>query len=182
MPSTSPIRLVRRMQWVSVTMAGLPNTSPIMRLALFLPTPGSFSNLSKSSGTCPSYSTSIFIHLCMSLALLFPSPQGFTISSISSGDASANAWGDGYLAKRSFTTIFTLASVHWAASLTLTRSFHASSYWRVQSASGYSSASRSSICLALCFLVIYITSLYGDLVYKIINVFPDFFFSIPVQG
>ena len=51
MVSTRPIRLVRRMQWVSVTMAGLPNTSPMIRFALFLPTPGNFRSASKSSGT-----------------------------------------------------------------------------------------------------------------------------------
>ena len=52
-PSTRPIRFVRRIQWVSVTIAGFPNTSPIIRFALFLPTPGSFKRASKSSGTFP---------------------------------------------------------------------------------------------------------------------------------
>ena len=50
-PSTRPILFVRRMQWVSVTIAGFPKTSPMMRFALFLPTPGSFKSASKSSGT-----------------------------------------------------------------------------------------------------------------------------------
>ena len=40
-----------RMQWVSVTMAGLPNTSPMMRFALLRPTPGKASNSSKVLGT-----------------------------------------------------------------------------------------------------------------------------------
>ena len=53
MLSTNPIRFTRRIQWVSVTMAGFPNTSPMIRLALFLPTPGSFKRALKSSGTFP---------------------------------------------------------------------------------------------------------------------------------
>ena len=63
-PSTSPIRLVSRIQWVSVTIAGLPKTSPIMRLALFLPTPGSSSSLSKSS------SEVISLFSCIALSIL----------------------------------------------------------------------------------------------------------------
>ena len=80
----------RRMQCVSVTIAGFPNTSPIMRLALFLPTPGSFNRALKSSGTCPPYSSrSIFIQALMSRALLCnPRPHGFTIASMSSTGAS----------------------------------------------------------------------------------------------
>ena len=54
--STSPILFTKRMQWVSVTIAGFPNTSPIIRFALFLPTPGSFRRALKSSGTLPPYS------------------------------------------------------------------------------------------------------------------------------
>ena len=46
-PSTSPIRLQSRMQCVSVTIAGLPKTSPMIRLALLRPTPGSFKSASK---------------------------------------------------------------------------------------------------------------------------------------
>ena len=41
--------------------------------------------------------------------------------------AAASASSVGYLANRSFVTIFTRASVHWAESRTLTRSCHASS-------------------------------------------------------
>ena len=67
------------------------------------------------------------MHALMSLALLFPSPQGFTIASISSGVAAASAAMSGYLAYRSCTTTLTLASVHCAASRTLTNSFQASS-------------------------------------------------------
>ena len=52
-PSTRPIRLTRRIQWVSVTMAGFPKTSPMIRLALLRPTPGSFKRRSKSSGLFP---------------------------------------------------------------------------------------------------------------------------------
>ena len=123
-----PIRFTRRMQWVSVTIAGLPNTSPMIRLALFLPTPGRDSSASKSSGTRPSYrSTSIFMQALMSRALLRPSPQGFTISSISSTGAAASAWTVGNFSYSLGTTWFTLASVHWAARRTLTSSFHASS-------------------------------------------------------
>ena len=43
----------RKPECVSATMAGFPNTSPIMRFALFLPTPGSFSSSSNESGTFP---------------------------------------------------------------------------------------------------------------------------------
>ena len=126
MPSTSPIRLTSLIQCVSVTIAGFPKTSPIMRFALFLPTPGSFSSSSKSSGTFPSYfSLSIFIQALISFALLCPSPHGFTISSISSTEACASASTSGYFSNKPSTTTFTLASVHCAASLTLTRSFHA---------------------------------------------------------
>ena len=39
---------------VSVRLAGFPNTSPIIRLALLRPTPGNFKSASKSSGTLPS--------------------------------------------------------------------------------------------------------------------------------
>ena len=127
-PSTRPIRFTRRIQWVSVTIAGFPNTSPMMRFALFLPTPGSFNNASKSSGTLPPYSSrSIFIQALISRALLSPSPQGRTISFISSTAASARAATFGYFSKSPSTTTFTLASVHCAASLTLTSNFHASS-------------------------------------------------------
>lgn len=111
-----------------VTIAGLPNTSPMIRFALFLPTPGSFNNLLKSSGTFPPYSSrSIRIQALISLALLFPSPHGLTISSISSGVASASALTSGYFAYKPSTTTLTLASVHCAARRTLTSSFHASS-------------------------------------------------------
>ena len=44
-----PMRLHSRMQWVSVTMAGLPNTSPMIRFALLRPTPGRASSALKSS-------------------------------------------------------------------------------------------------------------------------------------
>ena len=44
MSSTRPIRLESLMQCVSVTIAGSPKTSPIIRFALFLPTPGSASS------------------------------------------------------------------------------------------------------------------------------------------
>ena len=47
--------LHRRMQCVSVTIAGFSKTSPIIRFALFRPTPGNFNNSSKSSGTLQSY-------------------------------------------------------------------------------------------------------------------------------
>ena len=67
MLSTSPIRFTRRIQWVSVTMAGFPNTSPMIRLALFLPTPGRARSASKSSGTFPLYfSWRIFIQALIS--------------------------------------------------------------------------------------------------------------------
>ena len=144
------------MQWVSVTMAGSPNTSPMIRFALFLPTPGSDKRASKSLGTFPSYfSHSIFIQALISFALLCPSPQGFTILSMSSTDASASSAGVLYFANSSCTTTLTLASVHCAASLTLTSSFQASSYSRLHSASGYSFLSRSmiesaSFCFAVC--------------------------------
>ena len=126
MPSTRPMRLTSRMQWVSVTMAGLPNTSPMIRLALLRPTPGSASRASKSSGTLPSYSSRrIRIQALMSRALLRPRPQGLTMASISSGVASARACTLGYLANSSSVTTFTLASVHWAASRTPTSSCQA---------------------------------------------------------
>ena len=54
-PSTSPIRLQSRMQCVSVTIAGLPKTSPMIRLALLRPTPGSFKSASKVVGMLSSY-------------------------------------------------------------------------------------------------------------------------------
>ena len=80
MPSTNPIRFTRRMQWVSVTMAGFPNTSPMIRLALLRPTPGSFNRSSKVSGTCPPYcSFKIRIQALISLALLRPRPQGLDV-------------------------------------------------------------------------------------------------------
>ena len=98
-PSTRPIRFVRRMQCVSVTIAGFLKTSPMIRFALFLPTPGSFKIASKSHGTLPSYSSrSIFMHALISRALLFPRPHGLTIASISSGVASARASTSGYFA------------------------------------------------------------------------------------
>ena len=50
-PSTSPILFVKRMQCVSVTIAGSPNTSPIIRFALFLPTPGSARSSSKDANS-----------------------------------------------------------------------------------------------------------------------------------
>ena len=73
MPSTRPILLHRRMQWVSVTMAGLPNTSPMIRFALFRPTPGSASSSSKVVGTLQSYrSRSIRIQAEISRAWSVP--------------------------------------------------------------------------------------------------------------
>ena len=126
------------MQCVSVTMAGLPYTSPIIRLALFLPTPGSFSRSVILSGTRPPKSSrSILMQALISRALLFPRPHGRTISSMSETSASARASMEGYFLNKSTTTTFTRASVHWAASLTDTRSFQASSYSRVQSVRGY---------------------------------------------
>ena len=96
MSSTRPIRLHSRMQCVSVTIAGFPNTSPMTRLALFRPTPGSARISSKVSGTFPPYfSFSTFMHAEMSLALLCPRPQGLTISSIASTGASASAFTEG---------------------------------------------------------------------------------------
>ena len=125
--STRPIRLHRRMQCVSVTMAGFPKTSPIIRLALLRPTPGSFNRALKSFGTFPPYtSRSIRMQALISLALLFPSPQGRTISSISSTGASAKALTSGNFSYSLGTIIFTRASVHCAASRTLTSSFQAS--------------------------------------------------------
>ena len=92
-----PIRLQRRMQCVSVTMAGLPYTSPIIRLALFLPTPGSFSRSVILSGTrLPKSSRSILMQALISRALLFPRPHGRTISSMSETSASARASMEGY--------------------------------------------------------------------------------------
>ena len=80
------------MQCVSVTIAGFPNTSPMTRFALFLPTPGSESSSSKSSGTMSLYfSCRTFMQREMSRALLGPRPQGLTISSISSTGAAARA-------------------------------------------------------------------------------------------
>ncbi len=125
-PSTSPMRFVSRIQCVSVTIAGLPNTSPMMRFALFLPTPGSFNSVLNSSGTLQSNSSrSIFIQALMSLALLRPSPHGLTMRSISSTSAFAMASIVGYSAYKSCTITLTLAS-HCAARRTLTSSFHAS--------------------------------------------------------
>ncbi len=46
-----PSLLESLIQCVSVTMAGLPYMSPKIRLALFLPTPGSFKSSSMVSGT-----------------------------------------------------------------------------------------------------------------------------------
>lgn len=89
-PIHHPIRFTNRIQCVSVTIAGLPNTSPMIRFALLRPTPGRRSRASKSSGTLLSYSSrSIFIQALISLALLLPKPQGRTISSISSAVAAA---------------------------------------------------------------------------------------------
>lgn len=113
MPSTSPILLHSRMQWVSVTMAGLQNTSPMIRLALLRPTPGNASSSSKVVGTLQLYlSRSTRIQAEISRALLRPSPQGLTMASISSGSAAANAATLGYFANKSCTTMFTRASVH----------------------------------------------------------------------
>ena len=125
-PSTSPIRFTSRIQCVSVTIAGFPNTSPMIRFALFLPTPGSFISASKSSCTFPSYSSRIiFIQPLISRALLLPRPHGRTIFSISSTSASAKASTVGYFSYNPSTTTLTRASVHCAASRTLTSSFHA---------------------------------------------------------
>ena len=146
---------------MSVTIAGFPKTSPMIRFALFLPTPGSFKRASKSSGTFPPYcSHKIFIHALISRALLFPSPHGLTISSISSTGASASAFTSGNFSYNFSTTIFTLASVHCAAKRTLTRSFHAWSYSRLHPASGYSFFRRSITSLASSFfLMVSLTSL-----------------------
>ena len=155
-PSTRPIRLLSRIQCVSVTIAGLPKTSPMIRLALFRPTPGSLSNASKSSGTCPLYwSRIIFIHALMSLALLFPRPQGRTISSISSTGASAKAFTSGNFSYNFGTIILTLASVHCAARRTLIKSFHASLYSKEQSESGYSFFRRSMTASANSFFLMF---------------------------
>ena len=107
-PSTRPIRFTRRIQWVSVTIAGFPNTSPMTRLALFLPTPGRLRIDLKSVGILPLYSSlKTFIHLLISLALLFPRPQGRTISSISATSAAASASTVGYFSNNPFTSINT---------------------------------------------------------------------------
>ena len=45
-----PLRWTRRMQWVSVTIAGLPKTSPITRLTLVRPTADSSSSSLKVCG------------------------------------------------------------------------------------------------------------------------------------
>ena len=98
----------------------------MIRLALFLPTPGRLKIDLKSVGMLQSYSSlKTFMHLLISLALLFPSPHGRTISSISATSAAANASTVGYFSNNPLTTTLTLASVHWAASLTLTNNFHA---------------------------------------------------------
>ena len=70
--------------------------------------------------------TTIRMQALISLALLFPSPQGRTISSISSTGASAKALTSGNFSYSLGTIIFTRASVHCAASRTLTSSFQAS--------------------------------------------------------
>ena len=125
-PSTRPMRLHRRIQCVSVTIAGFPKTSPMIRFALLRPTPGSFRSSSKVVGTLSAYcSCRIRIQALISRALLLPSPHGRTIVSISSGSAAASDATSGYFAYRSSTTTFTLASVHCAARRTLTSSFHA---------------------------------------------------------
>ena len=99
----------------------------MMRLALLRPTPGRASSSSKVVGTWQSYlSRSTRIQAEMSRALEWPRPQGLTMASMSSGSAAARAATPGYLAKSSSTTTLTRASVHWAASRTLTSSCQAS--------------------------------------------------------
>ena len=73
-------------------MAGLPNTSPMIRLALLRPTPGSASSSSKVVGTWQLYlSRSMRMQAEISRALECPSPQGLTMASMSSGSAAASA-------------------------------------------------------------------------------------------
>ena len=56
-----------RMQWVSVTTAGLPYTSPISRFAVFLPIPGRVSRSSMVWGSSPPYTSRFRWHMPMML-------------------------------------------------------------------------------------------------------------------
>ena len=58
-----------RIKWVSVTTAGFPYTSPKIKLAVFLPTPGRERRSSILSGTIPLNSSFSFSH-CKNIACL----------------------------------------------------------------------------------------------------------------
>ena len=91
----------------------------MIRLALFLPTPGRLRIDLKSVGILPLYSSlKTFIHLLISLALLFPRPQGRTISSISATSAAASASTVGYFLNNAGVVKLTLSSVHCADNIT----------------------------------------------------------------
>lgn len=111
--AVSPSRPAMRMQWVSVTTAGLPYTSPSTRLAVLRPTPGSFSRSSMLSGTLPPNSSLIIRQAPkMSLALARQNPQEWMSSPISSSVPSQKASRVGKRLNNAGVTRFTRASVH----------------------------------------------------------------------
>ena len=74
-----------RIKWVSVTTAGFPYTSPKIKLAVFLPTPGRERRSSILSGTIPLNSSFSFLHIAkISRAFVLNKPQVRIYSAISS--------------------------------------------------------------------------------------------------
>lgn len=123
--SHSPKRQEIRIQWVSATMPPLPKTSPRIRFAIFLPTPGSERRSCILFGTLPpNFSTMILLDSLMFLAFPLYNPQDFMRFWICSSSAFAIACGVGKALKSSFATIFTRSSVHCAESLAQTSNFH----------------------------------------------------------
>ena len=149
------------MQWVSTTTApSIPKISPITRLAVFLPIPGSAISASRLSGTSPSYCSHNTRAIAMiSLDLVLYRPQDLIYSASSSGVLSAKSRAQVYRSNSAGVTIFTRASVHWADSRVATRHCSGSVYCSEQIESGYSALSASTASRAICFFVISITSL-----------------------
>jgi len=85
-----PILLVSLITWVSHTYAGFPYKSPQIRLAVFLPTPGSLTSSSMVSGTVLLYSSLSIMHIStISAAFVLYSPQLLIISATESTSAEA---------------------------------------------------------------------------------------------
>lgn len=98
-----------------MTIAGWLKTSPMMRLAVFLPTPGRRVSSSIEFGTVQLYSSRSIMHiLTMSLALVLYNPQDFIISPTSLAFAFAKSVIDLYFSNNAGVTMFTRLSVHCA--------------------------------------------------------------------